>query len=49
MIRSPRRVAGMPQRGAVLAQARKLVAFARLHGYERDELIQMIKDLSQDA
>ena len=42
-------VAGTPQRGAVLAQARKLVAFARQHGYQRDELIQMIKDLPEDA
>jgi DNA-binding transcriptional regulator YhcF (GntR family) len=42
-------VAGTPQRGAVLAQARKLIAFARQHGYQRDELIQMIKDLPSDA
>jgi GntR family transcriptional regulator len=42
-------VAGTPQRGAVLAQVRKLVALARLHGYQRDEVIQMIKDLPQDA
>lgn len=42
-------VAGTPQRGAVLAQARKLVAFARQHGYERSELIQMITDLPQDT
>jgi GntR family transcriptional regulator len=42
-------VAGTPQRGAVLAQARRLVAFARQRGYQRDELIQMIKDLPQDA
>jgi len=42
-------VAGTPQRGAVLAQARKLVAFAREHGYGRTELIQMITDLPQDT
>ena len=42
-------VAGTPQHGAVLAQARRLVAFAREHGYHRDELIQMIRDLPQDA
>lgn len=42
-------VAGTPQRGAVLAQARSLVQFARRHGYGRDELIQMIQDLPQDA
>jgi GntR family transcriptional regulator len=38
-------VTGTPQRGAVLAQARKLVEFARQHGYGRTELIQMITDL----
>jgi GntR family transcriptional regulator len=38
-------VAGTPQRGAVLAQARRLVEFARQHGYGRAELIQMITDL----
>jgi GntR family transcriptional regulator len=42
-------VAGTPQRGAVLAQARKLVMFAREHGYGRTELIQMITDLPQDT
>jgi GntR family transcriptional regulator len=42
-------VAGTPQRGAVVAQVRKLVAFARQNGYQRDELIQMIKDLPLDA
>jgi GntR family transcriptional regulator len=42
-------VAGTPQRGAVLAQARKLVTFAREHGYGRTELIQMITDLPQDT
>ena len=38
-------VTGTPQRGAVLTQARKLVEFARQHGYGRAELIQMIADL----
>jgi GntR family transcriptional regulator len=38
-------VTGTPQRGAVLAQVRKLVTFARQHGYDRAELIQMISDL----
>jgi GntR family transcriptional regulator len=42
-------VAGTPQRGAVMAQVRKLVEFARQQGYERSELIQMISDLPQDA
>jgi GntR family transcriptional regulator len=38
-------VAGTPQRGAVLAQARELVRLARQHGYRRDELIQIIESL----
>jgi len=42
-------VAGTPQRGAVLSQARTLIQFARQQGYGRDELIQMIRDLPQDA
>ena len=42
-------VAGTPQRGAVLTQARSLVQFARRHGYSREELIQMIRDVPQDA
>ena len=42
-------VAGTPERGAVLTQVRKLVAFARLHGYERSEIIQMIRDLPADG
>jgi GntR family transcriptional regulator len=36
-------VAGTPQRGAVLRQVNDLVAFARTHGYRRDELIDMIE------
>ncbi len=42
-------VAGTPQLGAVITQVRHLVEFARQQGYERDEVIQMIKDLPQDA
>jgi GntR family transcriptional regulator len=42
-------VAGTPQRGAVLSQARNLVQFARQQGYGRDEVMKMIKDLPQDA
>jgi GntR family transcriptional regulator len=42
-------VAGTPQRGAVLSQARSLVQFARRHGYGREELVQMIRDLPEDA
>jgi GntR family transcriptional regulator len=42
-------VAGTPQRGAVLSQARYLIQFARQQGYGRDEIIEMIRDLPQDA
>jgi GntR family transcriptional regulator len=37
------RVAGTPERGLVLAQARELVALARRHGYRREELVEMIQ------
>src|SRR6476620_10724737 len=36
-------VAGTPERGAVVARAQELVRFARLHGYEREELIRIIE------
>jgi GntR family transcriptional regulator len=39
-------VAGTPERGAVLARARDLVAFARKNGYRADELIAMIEAVS---
>ena len=42
-------VAGTPERGAVLAQVRNLLEFARQQGYGRTEIIQMISDLPQDA
>ena len=42
-------VAGTPQHGAVLTHVRQLVEFARQQGYGRAEIIQMIKDLPQDA
>ena len=42
-------VAGTPQRGAVVTQVRNLIEFARQQGYGRAEVIQMIKDLPQDA
>jgi GntR family transcriptional regulator len=38
-------VAGTPERGAVVAQARELVRFARQHGYRTDELIQIIENV----
>jgi GntR family transcriptional regulator len=42
-------VAGTPERGAVLAQVRHLLEFARQQGYGHGEVIQMINDLAQDA
>jgi GntR family transcriptional regulator len=39
------RVAGTPERGAVLTKAGELVQFARHHGYDRDELIQMVRSI----
>ena len=38
-------VAGTSERGAVLARAKELVAFARRQGYRREELIQIIETL----
>lgn len=39
------RVAGTPEQGLVLAKARELLGLAALHGYRREELIQMIRTL----
>ena len=39
-------VAGTPERGAVLARAREFVQFGRRHGYQPDELIDLIRQLS---
>ena len=38
-------LSGQAHRSAVLARARDLVAFARRHGYDRDELIKIIQAL----
>jgi GntR family transcriptional regulator len=38
-------VAGTPERGAVTAKAKELIAFARRHGYRREELIDLIESL----
>ena len=38
-------VAGTARRSAVLARARDLVHYARTHGYDRDELIQIISTI----
>jgi GntR family transcriptional regulator len=39
-------VAGSPERGAVLAKVRELVAFSRCQGYRTDELVAMIQNVS---
>ena len=39
------RVAGSPERGAVLAKARELLQFARQNGYKREELLKIIQTL----
>jgi GntR family transcriptional regulator len=39
-------VAGTPERGAVLAKVRELVAFGRRQGYRSDELVKMIENVS---
>ena len=38
-------VAGTPERGAVVAQAKELVDFARREGYRFDELVQIIDNV----
>jgi len=38
-------VAGTPQRGVVTKRVRELVEFCRTQGYQRDDIIQMIKGL----
>lgn len=39
-------IAGSPERGAVTARARELVEFARRHGYDVDDLLQMIQSVA---
>jgi hypothetical protein len=36
-------VASTSERGAVVVRAKELVEFARSHGYQRDELIEIIE------
>ena len=38
-------VAGTPDRGVLVAQARDLVRLARKHGYRLDELVRIIEDV----
>ena len=40
------RVTGTPEKGAVITRARALIEFARSRGYEREELIVLIRRLS---
>jgi GntR family transcriptional regulator len=39
-------VIGVPERGAVVQRTRELVEFARRYGYDRQELIDIIADLT---
>ncbi len=39
------RVAGTPEQGIMLSKARELLTLARRNGYQREELIQMIRRL----
>jgi GntR family transcriptional regulator len=39
------RVAGSPERGALLAQATELLQLARHNGYRREELVEIIRTL----
>ena len=39
-------VVGTPERGAVVARAHDLVAFARAQGYRIDELVRIIEDIA---
>jgi len=39
-------VTGTAHRGAVLAKAREFVQFGRIHGYEPDELIDLLRQLT---
>jgi len=39
------RVAGTPERGAVIAKAAELLTLARRHGYRRDEVIELLEQL----
>jgi DNA-binding transcriptional regulator YhcF (GntR family) len=38
-------VAGTPERGAVVREAKALVRFARRHGYRVDELVRIIEEV----
>ena len=38
-------VAGTPERGAIVSEARRLVDLARRHGYRTDELVRIIEEV----
>jgi GntR family transcriptional regulator len=38
-------VAGTPERGAVVQRAKELITFARKHGYQLDELVEIIENV----
>jgi GntR family transcriptional regulator len=38
-------VAGTPERGAILERTRGLLAFARQHGYRREDVVRIIESL----
>jgi GntR family transcriptional regulator len=40
------RVAGTPERGLVIAEAKALVHLARQHGYRIDELVEILEDVA---
>jgi len=42
------RVSGSPEQGAVTARARELLAFARMQGYAREEVIRLIEGLPRE-
>jgi len=39
-------VTGTPERGAMLAKAREFVQFGRRHGYDPDQLVELIRQVS---
>jgi GntR family transcriptional regulator len=39
-------ITGTPEQGAVITQAKELVSFARKHGYDVTELVQIIHDVA---
>jgi GntR family transcriptional regulator len=38
-------VVGAPERGLVVSRAREFIAFARRHGYRRDDVLRLIQEL----